>query len=117
MHEDTCHCLQPNRCCPGIKCTRSSGAPDVPPGEGYRGSSTKSATPLMSDFNTLQLDQVDELYRHHCRRSADSNSPTMAAAIANTVTASDANVCVNANHVYANFDHDSECRWIELELQ
>lgn len=71
----------------------------------------------MSDFNTLQLDQVDELYRHHYRRSADSNSPTMAAAIANTVTASDANVCVNANHVYANFDHDSECRWIELELQ
>ena len=117
MHEDTCHCLQPNRCCPGIKCTRSSGAPDVSPGEGYRGSSTKSATPLMSDFNTLQLDQVDELYRHNCRRSADSNSPTMAAAIANTVTASDANVCVNANHVYANFDHDSECRWIELELQ
>ena len=117
MHEDTCHCLQPNRCCPGIKCTRSSGAPDVSPGEGYRGSSTKSATPLMSDFNTLQLDQVDVLYRHNCRRSDDSNSPTMAAAIANTVTASDASVCVNANHVYANFDHDSECRWIELELQ
>ena len=117
MHEDTCHCLQPNRCCPGIKCTRSSGAPDVSPGEGYRGSSTKSATPLMSDFNTLQLDQVDELYRPNCRRSADSNSPSMAAAIANTVTASDADVCVNANHVYDNFDHDTECRWIELELQ
>lgn len=111
MHEDTCHCLQPNRCCPGIKCTLSSGAHDVSPGEGYRGSSTKSATPLMSDFDTLQLDQVDELYRPDCRRSADSNSPTMAAAIANTDTASDANVCVNVNHVYDNFDHDSECRW------
>jgi len=117
MHEDTCHCLQPNRCCPGIKCTLSSGAHDVPPGEGYRGSSTKSATPLMSDFNTLQLDQGDELNRPNCRRSADSNLPTMAAAIANTVTAATTNVCINANNVYTNFDYESECRWVSLNFQ
>ena len=66
----------------------------------------------MSDFNTLQLDQVDVLYRHNCRRSDDSNPPTMAAAITNNVTAADADVCVRVNHVYANFDHESECRTI-----
>jgi hypothetical protein len=66
----------------------------------------------MSDLDTLQLDQVDELFRPNCRRSADSNFPSMASAIANTDTASTSNVCVNASHVYANFDHDSGCRWV-----
>jgi hypothetical protein len=36
----------------------------------------------------------------------------MAAAITNNVTAADADVCVRVNHVYANFDHESECRTI-----
>ena len=54
----------------------------------------------MSDLDTLQLDQVDELFRPDCRRSANS-------AIANTATAATSNVCVNADHVYANIDHDS----------
>ena len=45
--------LQPNRCCPGIKCTRSSGAHDVPPGEGYRvRTSTSTAMPTDS---TVQI--------------------------------------------------------------
>ncbi len=57
----------------------------------------------MSDLETLQLDQVDEPYRPNCRRSADSNLPSMASAIANTVAASSSNVCVNANHVYATY--------------
>jgi hypothetical protein len=34
----------------------------------------------------------------------------MAPAIANNVAASDASVCTNVIHVYANFDHNSECR-------
>jgi len=34
----------------------------------------------------------------------------MAPAIANNVAASDASVCINVIHVYANFDHNSECR-------
>lgn len=54
----------------------------------------------MSDLDTLQLDQVDELFRPDCRRSANS-------AIANTATAATSNVCVNAEHVFANIDHDS----------
>ena len=63
----------------------------------------------MSDLDTLQLDQVDELFRPDCRRSANSDLPSMASAIANTatVTAATSNVCVNADHVYANIDHDS----------
>jgi hypothetical protein len=36
----------------------------------------------------------------------------MASAIASNVTASTANVCVYVNHVYTNFDHDSEYRWV-----
>ena len=56
----------------------------------------------MSDLDTLQLDQVDELFRPDCRRSANS-------AIANvfTATAATSNVCVNAEHVFANIDLDS----------
>ena len=58
----------------------------------------------MSDLDTLQLDHVDELFRPDCRRSANS-------AIANTATAATSNVTVcvrvNAEHVFANIDHDS----------
>ena len=61
----------------------------------------------MSDHDTLQLDQVDELFRPNCRQSANSDSPSMASAIANTATAATSNVCVNADHVYDNIDHDS----------
>ena len=61
----------------------------------------------MSDLDTLQLDQVDELFRPDCRRSANSDLPSMASAIANTATAATSNVCVNAEHVFANIDHDS----------
>jgi hypothetical protein len=41
----------------------------------------------------------------------------MASAIASNVTASTANVCVYANHVYTNFDHDSEYRRVCFEFQ
>jgi hypothetical protein len=61
----------------------------------------------MSDLDTLQLDQVDELFRPDCRRSANSDLPSMASAIANTATAATSNVCVNAEHVFANIDLDS----------
>ena len=58
----------------------------------------------MSDLDTLQLDQVDELFRPDCRRSANS-------AIANTATATTSSVRVYVNaeqeHVFANIDHDS----------
>ncbi len=66
MHEDTCPCLQPNRCCPGIERTWSGRGHDVPLGEGYRVSSTTAARPLISDLDTLQLDQVHEPLRPNC---------------------------------------------------
>ena len=62
----------------------------------------------MSDHDTLQLDQVDELFRPNCRLSANSNQPTMASAIAEPSTATATNVCVNSDHVYTDIDHDSE---------
>jgi hypothetical protein len=67
----------------------------------------------MSDHDTLQLDQVDERFRPNYRLSANSNQPTMASAIqvAEPSTAA-TNVCVNADHVYTNLDHDSGGQWV-----
>ena len=66
----------------------------------------------MSDHDTLQLDQVDERFRPNCRLSANSNQPTMASAIAEPSTTATTNVCVNADHVYTDIDHDSGDQWI-----